>query len=69
MIETRTVTVRRCQRCGEDHADLTFTPLDRAADDYMWWALCPTKRQPRVMAEVPPERAEVLEAQLNRGGE
>lgn len=40
------VTVRSCQRCGNDHVNLSFVPLDNPADEWDWWAMCPIKAQP-----------------------
>ncbi len=38
-----------CQRCGGNHEMLRFAPLNNPVDEYAWWALCPTTKQPLLM--------------------
>lgn len=48
------LNVKHCQRCGEDHDKLEFRELSNPADEYHFWAICPTLREPllaKVVAE------------------
>lgn len=50
--------VRRCQRCGGRHDDVTFQPLARpveveGAAAFTHWAPCPTTGEPMLAAVVP----------------
>jgi len=40
------VTVHNCQRCQQDHDNLVFLPLANPADEWDWYATCPTTNQP-----------------------
>ena len=40
------IDVKSCQRCGTNHDQLEFKPLQNAADDYDWWAMCPSSNEP-----------------------
>lgn len=44
-----TVTVRCCQRCGQDH-ELVFKPLSNPADLFTHWSLCPLLQEPVLLA-------------------
>jgi len=43
---TINVDVSKCARCQGDHFGLIFTKLTNAADEYAYWASCPTSSQP-----------------------
>lgn len=50
MHETQpTITVRNCQRCGEDH-EVAFHPLTNPSDHFNFWAFCPVVRQPLMLS-------------------
>ena len=40
------VTIINCQRCGETHKKILFSKLSNPADEYGYYATCPTSRQP-----------------------
>ena len=40
------VTVRCCQRCGQDHIDLEFKDISNPSDEWKFWAMCPLLSQP-----------------------
>jgi hypothetical protein len=42
--------LKRCARCGGKHKDITFFQLDRPADEYTHYALCPSNLQPILLA-------------------
>lgn len=46
-------TVKACQRCGEEHWQLTFEPLANPADEWTYWALCPRTKQPILLRWAP----------------
>jgi hypothetical protein len=39
------ITVRSCQRCGQDH-EVAFRPLTNPADIHTHWGVCPNVGQP-----------------------
>ena len=43
------VNVKKCARCAEDHDELEFKELINAADEWNWWAMCPSFTQPILM--------------------
>lgn len=53
---TRTVTVRSCARCGEDHADMLFIKFEIPIEDsdgtlWTWWAECPETKDPVLLKD------------------
>jgi hypothetical protein len=48
----KTVDVNKCQRCGQDHAQVDFELLANPADEFTHWALCPVSQQPILLAEI-----------------
>lgn len=49
-IDAISVDVIKCQRCGTDHIAMQFNPLTNPADQFTFWAMCPTANQPLLMA-------------------
>lgn len=50
-----TVTVRKCQRCNQDHESVTFRPLSNPVDDFCFWSTCPETYEPIHLAILTPE--------------
>ena len=46
------ITVTDCQRCGKNHMGLLFKKLANPADEWSYWAMCPTTQQPVLMRVV-----------------
>lgn len=42
----RETDVGNCARCGQNHSKLLFKELTQAADEWQWWAACPTNGEP-----------------------
>ena len=45
-------TVKDCSRCGKDHADLKFRKFHKPAGEYQYWAMCPNRQEPVLLAVV-----------------
>ena len=45
------VTVRSCQRCGQDHKDLNFEVLSNSVTEWTHWAMCPIVMQ-RILLQI-----------------
>jgi len=41
--------IEGCARCGSNHQQLVFNKLFRPAEDFDYWALCPTTGEPVIM--------------------
>jgi len=41
--------VDHCPRCGGEHGTMTFYELERSADSFGWWALCPKTSEPLLL--------------------
>ena len=48
----RKVTIRKCQRCGNDHVGLEMRPLHNPVDRFKYFAICPELNEPIVIAIV-----------------
>lgn len=48
--------VDSCPRCGGEHGSMTFYELDRPADAFGWWALCPKTSEPLLLRARPNEQ-------------
>jgi len=49
-VESVTVDVKCCARCGQDHAQLRFQKLTRPGPRHNFWAPCPTNEEPIMMS-------------------
>lgn len=51
--EPITTDLQRCARCGNDHKELTFQPLDQPMEAeglrFTHWAPCPVNAEPIMM--------------------
>lgn len=44
--EVGIINVRCCARCQGNHLMLAYAKLDNPSDEFHFFAVCPTKRQP-----------------------
>jgi hypothetical protein len=55
IFDRKKIDVKRCARCGKNHAALEFQRFRRApTSGFEWWALCPTTQEPILMKEISP---------------
>lgn len=45
------VNLKNCARCGESHLGMIFTELKNPKDEYKWWGMCSTSKQPILLAQ------------------
>lgn len=41
--------LHNCARCGADHYNLEFEPMEHPVEDLTHWAMCPVKHEPILM--------------------
>ena len=50
MMVMHIVDVKNCPRCGQDHNEMSFTPLVAPSNQWTHWGMCPVKDEPLLLA-------------------
>lgn len=58
--------VNCCQRCGKDHSQLEFLPLNNAIDEWNWWTICPETKQPILLCVTETENSEQVTPEMTQ---
>jgi hypothetical protein len=60
--------ITECARCANDHEGLVFEPFHYPVEDWTYWAMCPTVKQPILLKiETTSEPEETDKVQLIEG--
>ena len=59
------VNVVKCARCGEDHEEKCFFPLNNPQDDWTYYSKCPNNGQPILLKIITDPELSSGEAEVN----